>query len=106
MYNYGPIYILLLVYTGGRNGEPKDKIDYELQHYVVTIPAGQRTSAHLTIDIYDDDIVEPHIEYYHLTISNSSLPDRVSIRNVPTAQIDIRDDDGKYYSLLVVYIRS
>ena len=68
-------------------------VDYESGPYTVIIPAGQ-ISASFDVPIIDDDVLEGNVNF-NLTISTSSLPNRVTVTNPYQAAVTIVDNDGK-----------
>ena len=76
--------------------------DYDSGPYTVTFPAGI-TTAHLTIPITDDRILESN-EDFNLTIDASSLPNDVTTGSPQQATVTIAEDDCKLKSLYVLNI--
>ena len=80
-----------LLFVGGLPGD-SDEVDYFFQNYFFTFEDGN-TSKVLTLQVVDDNVVEPN-EKYNLTIRAESLPNRVIIGENGTATITILNDDG------------
>ena len=78
--------------------------DYPRSGYIQVVfpPAKERT---VTIPlITKDDKISEMTETFRLSIIDISLPHGVSVGNMHSAEVEILDNDRKYYSLIIFTI--